>query len=91
MPLTGFDKAYEKKRGVEVSVDSIGSAGGSGYFPPVTQKQGIVQPPVETTNTLHKAGQSEGSGMEAAMETVKDVMALKMLEKVLEAVTEILK
>ena len=130
MPLTGFDKAYEKKRGVEVSVDAIGSAGSSGYFPPVTQKQEVAQPPVDTTNnntinnnnnnsntsnisiqtntnscyssdsnkmstedflSLHKTGQGDGAGSAAAMETIKDIMALKMLEKVLEAVNEIIK
>jgi hypothetical protein len=125
MPLTGFDKIYEKKRGVKVSVDSIGSVGGTGYSSPVAQKQEIAEPPAETTNTinnnsndsntsiqintnncyssdsnkmstedflsLRKAGQTEGSGTAAAMETIKDIMALKMLEKVLEAVTEIIK
>jgi len=124
MPLTGFDKVYEKKRGVKVSVDSIGSVGGTGYSSPVTQKQEINQAPAETTNTvnnsddnsagiqnntnncyssdsnkmstedflsLHKAGQTEDTGVADAMETIKDVMALKMLEKVLEAVSEIIK
>ncbi len=121
MPLTGFDKSYEKKRGVKVSIDAIGSGGNVGYFPPVTQKQEIAQPSAEpasnvnnntsnnnihisTNNSCHMNNSSgmstedflslhnsSQSGPAEAMETVKDVMALKMLEKVLETINDIMK
>jgi|10_taG_2_1085330.scaffolds.fasta_scaffold93137_4 hypothetical protein len=122
MPLTGYSNKYEKKRGVTVSIDSIGG-GGPGYFPPVTQKQEIAQTSVKPTNNvdnnnncnnntqsveqsgysnnssalstedflaLHNSSQSKSAPVEA-MEVVKDVMALKMLEKVLETINDIMK
>ena len=123
MPLTGYSNKYEKKRGVTVSIDSIGG-GGPGYFPPVAQKQEIAQTSAKPTSNvdnnnnncnnntqaveqsgysnnssalstedflaLHNSSQSKSAPVEA-MEVVKDVMALKMLEKVLETINDIMK
>ena len=118
LPLTGFDKAYEKKRGKKMEVGSAGSAASQAVAPPtqaqpVQEQEQEVSPQNEDTGTQDstveapsekfKSHNSKGgmstedflslrntdSGGEQMMETVKDMMALKLLEKAIEAITEI--
>jgi len=113
LPLTGFDKNYDKKRGVKME---IGSVGASTVSPPTqaqpagTQQQevkpqneeqkaqnNIVEPPTEKFKSHYAKNDMStedflslrDTGTSQMMETVKDVMALKLLEKAIEAITKI--
>tara|TARA_Y100000310_G_C20075059_1_gene531204 strand:- start:28 stop:402 length:375 start_codon:yes stop_codon:yes gene_type:complete len=118
LPLTGFDKTYEKKRGRKMEVGSVGPAASQAVTPPTQaepaqeQKQevspqnkdtGAQDDVVEAPSEKFKSHNSKssmstedfmslrdtGSGGEQVLETVKDMMALKLLEKAIEAITEI--
>jgi hypothetical protein len=115
LPLAGFNET-NKKRGVRMSVGSVGSSTGmaapSGVKPPEPAEASPSVAPDNSNNNINSNNNStnsvntqnnmstedflslrksaHGSSAENMMETVKDVMALKMLEKTLEAINKIM-
>ena len=113
LPLTGFEKHYEGKRGIKMKVGSISSQ----VVRPTQPNQSVQTQNQNTENQVNKQKsqddsssvtsekfknhntkcnmstedflQLHNSGVENMVDAIKDVMALKVLEKTLEAINKI--
>lgn len=115
LPLTGYNRLYKEKRGVEVSIGSIGNSAGVGHtmsagraaVQPASQPSAQISTNSQQDNSMHNVNNSHShhnsnmctedflslhnSAAEANLEAVRDIMALKMIEKVLETINDIMK